>query len=83
MKSKLKGRNKIMAINIWAVSLMKYGAGILKWNKNELQMIGSITRKVMIISKEFHPMSDVAFQERELEEACRFVKIVQGERKIV
>ena len=35
MKSKLNGRNKIMAINAWAVSLMRYGAGILKWNKNE------------------------------------------------
>ena len=32
MKSKLNGRNKIMAINIWAVLLMRYGAGIFKWN---------------------------------------------------
>ena len=32
MKSKLKCRNKIMTINTWAVSLMRYGAGILKWN---------------------------------------------------
>ena len=34
MKSKLNGRTKIMAINTWAVSLMRYDAGILKWNKN-------------------------------------------------
>ena len=37
MKSKLNGRNKILAANTWAVSLMRYGAGILKWTKNELQ----------------------------------------------
>ena len=60
MKSKLNGRNKIMAINIWAVSLMRYGAGILKWNKNELQKIDRKTRKVMTINKEIHLRSDVA-----------------------
>ena len=34
LRSKLNGRNKIMAFNIWAASVMRYGAGILKWNKN-------------------------------------------------
>ena len=28
--SKLNGRNKIMALNTWVVSVMRYGAGILK-----------------------------------------------------
>ena len=37
LKSKLNGRNKIMALNTWAVPILRYGAGILKWNKNELQ----------------------------------------------
>ena len=49
-----------MAANTWAVSLMRYGAGILKWNKNELQEIDRKTRKVMTINKELHPRSDVA-----------------------
>ena len=31
LRSKLNGRNKIMAVNTWAVSVMRYGAGILKW----------------------------------------------------
>ena len=39
MRSKLNGRNKIMAVNIWAVSLMRYGAGILGSNMNELQKL--------------------------------------------
>ena len=45
MKSKLNGRNKIMAENIWAVSLMRYGVGILGWNTNELQKFDRKTRK--------------------------------------
>ena len=60
MKSKLNCRNKIMATNTWAVALMRYGAGILKWNKNELQEIDRKTRKVMTINKELYPRSDLA-----------------------
>ena len=30
LKSKLNGRNKIMALGNWAVSILRYGAGILK-----------------------------------------------------
>ena len=36
LKSKLNGRNKMMAWNTWTVPVMRYGAGILKWNKSEL-----------------------------------------------
>ena len=36
MKSHLNGKNKIKAANTWAVSLMRYGAGTIKWNKEEL-----------------------------------------------
>ena len=39
MKSQLNGKNKIKAANTWAVSLMRYGAGTIKWNKEELQDI--------------------------------------------
>ena len=31
LDSKLNGRNKITAINTWAVAVLRYGAGILKW----------------------------------------------------
>ena len=30
LKNKLNGRNKIMPLNTWAVSILRYGAGILK-----------------------------------------------------
>ena len=50
-----------MALNTWAVSILRYGAGILKWNKNELQEMDRKTRKFMTMNKEFHPRSDVAW----------------------
>ena len=31
LKSKLNGKNKIHAINTWAVALLRYGAGIINW----------------------------------------------------
>ena len=59
-KSKLNRRNKIMALNIWAVSILRHGAGILKWNKNELKEMDRKTRKLMTMNKELDPRSDVA-----------------------
>ena len=39
MKSRPNGRNKIIAINIWDVALMRYGVGILKWKKSKLDEV--------------------------------------------
>ena len=33
LKSKLNGRNIIRAINTWAIPVLRYGAGLLKWTK--------------------------------------------------
>ena len=55
MKSRLNGRNKIIAINTWAVSLMGYGACIVKWTKSEPDEIDRKTRKVMTMNKELQP----------------------------
>ena len=59
MKSRLNGKNKIKAMNTWAVSLMRYGAGIVKWTLNELDEMDRKTRKIMKMNKEFHSKSDV------------------------
>ena len=48
-----------MAMNTWAVSLMRYGAGISKWNVTELDEMDRKTRKIMTMNKEFHPKNDV------------------------
>ena len=37
LKSKLNGKNKIQAINTWAVALLRYGAGIINWKVHKLE----------------------------------------------
>ena len=59
LKSKLNGKNKINALNTWAISLMRYGAGILNWRVNELDQVDRKTRKILTINREFHPKSDI------------------------
>ena len=56
---KLNGRNKITAINAWAVSIMRYGAGVLKWNTDELKSLDRRTRKFMTMHEVLHPKGDV------------------------
>ena len=50
-----------MAVNSWAVSIMRYDAGIFKWNKNELQELERKTRKFLTMNKEMHPRRDFAW----------------------
>ena len=39
LKSKLNRRNKIRAINAWAVAIFRYGAGIFHSNKSDSAFI--------------------------------------------
>ena len=59
LKSKLNGKNKINAINTWAVSVLRYGAGIIRWTKEELKTLDRKTRIVLTMNGSFHPKSDV------------------------
>ena len=47
LKSKLNGKNKIMAMHAWAVAVFKYGAGILQWKESELKDVDRKSRKTM------------------------------------
>ena len=47
LKSKLNGGNIISAINSRAVSMIRYGAGIINWTKMELEELDLKTRKLM------------------------------------
>ena len=60
LKSKLNGRNIIRAINTWAIPVLRYGAGLLKWTKEELECLDRRTRKLLTMYKVLHPKSDVA-----------------------
>ena len=46
-------------MNIWAVAVMRYGAGIVKWTKEELEKLDKQTRKIMTMNGALHPKSDV------------------------
>jgi len=59
LKSKLNGRNKINAINTWAVSVLRYGAGNVRRTKEGLKSLDRMTRKVLTMNSAFHPKSDV------------------------
>ena len=58
LKSNLNSMNAISAINIWAVAVMRYGAGIVKWTKEELEKLDRQTRKIMTMNGALHPKSD-------------------------
>ena len=59
LRSKLNGRNKIMAVNTWSASVMRYGAGILKWNTDELKSLDRRTRRFMTMHGALHPKSSI------------------------
>ena len=59
LKSKLNGGNIISAINSKVVSIVRYGAGIIKWTKNELEELDRKTRKLMTMYGAQHPKADV------------------------
>ena len=58
LKSKLNGRNKVTAINTWAVAIFKYGAGIIQWKTSELKDLDRKSRKIMTMYGGLHPKSD-------------------------
>jgi hypothetical protein len=59
LKSKFNAGNIIKAINSRAVSIIRYGAGLIEWTKEELRGMDRKTRKILTIYKCFHPRNDV------------------------
>lgn len=59
LKSKLNGGNIITALNSRAVSILRYGTGIIKWTKEELQTRDQKTRKLLTMYRVFNPVADV------------------------
>ena len=59
LKSELNGKNKILAINAWAVAVLRYSVGALDWKKEEQIAMDRVTRKALKIHGALHPKSDV------------------------
>ena len=59
LKSKLNSGNLVMAINTWAVSLVKYRSGVIEWTQQKLENTDRRTRKMMHLYSAMHPRADV------------------------
>ena len=59
LRSSLNGHNTMTAINTWAVSLIRYSAGILTWTQEELRSADTRTRKLLNMHGALHPRADV------------------------
>jgi len=57
--SKLYARNLMTAINVWAVSVVRYSAGVIDWTKQELLQIDVKTRKIPAMHGIFHKRGNV------------------------
>ena len=58
-RSRLYAGNLIKGINAWAVSVVRYSAGVLEWTKNELKGMDVRTRKLLTMFGVFHMRSSV------------------------
>ena len=56
-KSKLYAGSMISSVNGWAVSVVRYTAGILEWSKKELKKMDSKTRKILTMNGTFSSRS--------------------------
>ena len=58
IRSKLNGGNMVRVINSWAVSLLRYSGGVVRWTKVELRNLDRKTRKLLIIQDALHARAD-------------------------
>ena len=58
IRSKLNGGNMVRVINSWAVSLLRYSGGVVRWTKVELMNLDRKTRKLLIIQDALHARAD-------------------------
>ena len=59
LKSKLNGGNVINAINVLAAATVRYGAGIINWNKGELDKNDLQLPRLLNMYRGLHPRSSV------------------------
>uniref|UniRef100_A0A3B3HW39 Reverse transcriptase domain-containing protein n=1 Tax=Oryzias latipes TaxID=8090 RepID=A0A3B3HW39_ORYLA len=57
LRSQLNGKNKTRAINSYALPVIRYPAGIIRWPKEEVQTTDVKTRKLLTMHGGFHPKS--------------------------
>ena len=58
VRSKLNGGNMVRVINSWAVSLLRYSGGVVRWTKVELMNLDRKSRKLLIVQDALHARAD-------------------------
>ena len=53
IKIEIEREKNIVEVNIWVVSVMTYGAGILKFYKDDIKSLNRRTRKFMTMDGKF------------------------------
>jgi len=59
LKSSLNARNLIVAINVWAIPLVRYTAGLIKWTQAEVRALDISTRMMLNMYKCFSMKDDI------------------------
>ena len=59
LQSSLNGKNVVTAINTWAIPLIRYTAGVVRWTQTELRTLDASTGKLMALYKCFNISDDV------------------------
>ena len=59
-RSKLNGGNLINGLNAWAIGIVRYGAGVIEWTKEELKEMDRKTRKIISVNRGLHTRSNVS-----------------------
>ena len=59
LRSQLNEGNVIAGMNTWTMGIIRYGAGVLGWTKEELKSIDIKTRKLMTMNGSLHPRGNV------------------------
>ena len=74
LKSKLNNKNKIQAINTWAVALLRYRGGVINWKVDELKKMDRTMRKTLTMYGALHPKSEID---------RLYLKRKHGERRLI
>ena len=55
MKTHLNEKNIFLALNTWAMSVIRYSSAFLDWRKEETKELDCWTRKQLIAGRALHP----------------------------
>ena len=59
LSRELNSKNKIQAVNMFAVPVVRYGCGILSWTEAEVSKLDIATRRALSSAGMHHPKADV------------------------